>query len=504
MYESSEVVRECGLVRREAECDDAGMGCYAKSAQLGLALMVGLVASTSMFDEASANGRFPATTNVRFDPGNDQRILLPTTFGLLISSDNASTFQWVCEDTIGYGGTYDPDYAIATNGDIYATTFEGLRVSHDGACTFVDTEFYNDLTGGGGDPIALENVWVGEIEVASDGKIWATTSTGGEPNDIYVSTDGQRFDSANNLHPLAWWKTLRVAKSSPDTVYVSAFLIGSNGTQPTALLFKTIDGGANWTDLGVADFTFGNQPNLFVEGISSTNPDIVYARVLGARDPQGDDLYRSTDGGASWTKVLEMGGVITGFTILADETVIAGTGSPCTEDLNAPLADGGLPNKGCVSTSPTGAEGTWTTPTQEPKLGCVGERSSDNSLFACGGNFAPDNFAFGTSVDNGQTWTPVIRFDDIVGPLECDSETVQYTCAQDVWPGQCTTLGICEAGDAGVTDGDGGTNVGPDAGDGKDDNDDSCLGCQQGNKGGLPFFLTALALYLLVFRRRRV
>ncbi len=479
------------------------MGCFAKTAQFGLALTIGLAAFVSTHNEASANGRFPATTNVRFDPGNDDRILLPTTFGLLISTDAASTFHWVCEDTIGYGGTYDPDYAIASNGDIYATTFDGLRVSHDGACTFEDTEFYNDLTGGGGEPILLKDAWVGEVEVASDGKIWATTSTGGSPNDIYVSTNGQRFDSANNLHPSAWWKTLRISASNPDVVYVSAFLIGENGMPPSALLYKTIDGGANWIDLGVTDFTFGNQPNLFLEGISSTNPDIVYARVLGARDPQGDDIYRSSDGGVSWTKVLEMGGIISGFAVLADETVIAGTETPCTEDLNAPLADGGLPNKGCVFISATGEAGTWTRPTQEPKLGCVGERASDNSLFACGGNFAPDLFAFGSSVDKGQTWTPVIRFDDIVGPLECDSGTAQYTCAQDLWPAQCTTLGICEAGDAGPSNNDGGS-VGPDAGDGDgDDDDDSCLGCQQGTEGGLPFFLTALALYLLVFRRRR-
>mgnify|MGYP003650930710 CR=1 FL=1 len=480
------------------------MGCFANSAPLGLALSLGLLASVGIVNTAEANGRFPATTNIRFDPGNDQQILLPTTFGLLISSDGGSSFHWVCEDTIGYGGTYDPDYAVTADGRIYATTFEGLRVSGDGACTFEDTEFYNDLTGGGGDPILVENEWVGEIEVASDGKIWATTSTGGAPNDIYVSLDGQRFDSANNLHPVAWWKTLRVSESSPDTVYVSGFLIGKNGMSPSALLYRTVDGGANWTDLGVADFTFGNQPNLFVEGVSSTNPDIVYARVLGARAPQGDDIYRSTDGGVSWTKVLEMGGVITGFTVLANETVIAGTETPCTEDLNAPLADGGLPNKGCVYTSATGAEGTWTRAEQEPKLGCVGERSSDNSLLACGGNFAPDNFALGTSSDNGQTWTPLIRFDDIVGPLECGSETVQFTCAEEQWPAQCTTLGICEAGDAGPNAADGGGNVGPDAGDGDGDDDDSCLGCQQGNKGGLPFFLTALALYLLVFRRRRV
>ncbi|MCP4445275.1 MAG: hypothetical protein GY811_08025 [Myxococcales bacterium] len=466
--------------------------------QLAVALAAALVAAST----AEANGRFPATTNVRFAPGHDLQVLVPTTFGLLISDDDAQTFHWVCEDTIGYGGTYDPDYEIAANGDIYATTFEGLRVSRDGGCTFSDTEFYNDLTGTGGDAVLLDGEWVGEIEIASDGTIWATTSTGGAANDIYTSTDGQRFDSANNLHPVAWWKTLRVSKSSPDTVYVTGFLIGQDGGAPKALLYKTVDGGTNWIDLGVADFSFGNQPNLFLEGVSATDPNLVYARVIGARNPQGDDLYRSTDGGVSWTKVLEMHGVISAFTMLSDDAVIAGTATPCTEDLAGPPVDGGLPNKGCVSTSPTGAAGTWTKPAQEPKLGCLGSRPSDNSLFACASNFAPDNFALGTSSDLGQTWTTRARFDDIIGPLECASDTAQFTCAQDIWPGQCTTLAICEAGDAGVGD-DAGSNVGPDAGDGDGGGDDSCLGCAQGNDGGLPFVLTALGIYWAAFRRRK-
>ena len=478
------------------------MGCFAKTTHLGFALAAALIGTSVGASVAHANGRFPQTTNVRFGPADDQLILLPTTFGLLISKDGAATFSWVCEDTIGYGGTYDPDYAIAANGDIYATTFEGLRVSRDGACTFTDTEFYNDLTGAGGDPVLLEGEWVGEIEVATDGKIWATTSTGGAPNDIYVSTDGQRFDSANNLDPVAWWKTLRVSASDPDTVYVSGFLIGDGDNPAQALLFKTTDGGANWTDLGVSDFTFGNQPNLFLEGVSSTDPNLLYARVLGAREPQGDDLYQSTDGGVSWTKVLELYGIMSAFAVLDDGSTLAGTATPCQEDLEAPPADGGLPNKGCVFTSPSGAEGTWVKPDVEPKLGCLGERSSDHALFGCASNFAPDNFALGTSTDKGKTWAPLVLFTDIDGPLSCPTETTQYTCSEEVWPATCTTLGLCEPGDAGVDNGDGGTSVGPDAGTGGG-GDGSCLGCQQGSGGGLPFFLTALGLYFLAFRRRQ-
>ena len=54
------------------------------------------------------------------------------TFGLLVSHDDGAGFYWVCEQNIGYEGTFDPKYRIGANGDIYATTFEGLRVSRDG------------------------------------------------------------------------------------------------------------------------------------------------------------------------------------------------------------------------------------------------------------------------------------------------------------------------------------------------------------------------------------
>jgi hypothetical protein len=104
----------------------------AALAGAGLALAAAAVGA----GPGRANGRPPATTNVRFQPGSDADIYLPVTFGLLKSTDDGASFRWVCETAIGYGGTFDPDYAISTEGDIYATTFDGLRVSRDGGCTF--------------------------------------------------------------------------------------------------------------------------------------------------------------------------------------------------------------------------------------------------------------------------------------------------------------------------------------------------------------------------------
>ena len=86
---------------------------------------------------AWASARTPLTNGVFLRPGDDHSLYVRTTFGLLISHDDGCTFRWVCEKDVGYGGEFDPKYAIATDGTIFATTFTGLRVRRDGGCSWV-------------------------------------------------------------------------------------------------------------------------------------------------------------------------------------------------------------------------------------------------------------------------------------------------------------------------------------------------------------------------------
>jgi hypothetical protein len=415
----------------------------ARRLALSLASIVGLWPSV-----AAANGRFPASVDVHTRPGNEQTILLPTTFGLLLSNDDGASFRWVCENAVGYGGgNYDPDYAIHGDGSIYATTFEGLRVSRDGGCTW--TTFADPLT----------DHWVGEVEIDAAGNVWAATSSGAMANDVFLSTDGgMTFSPKGLLHSAAWWKSLRVAPGDPDRVYVSGYLIAGakadGGSEPAALLYRSDNGGDTWTELPTGDFVFGTQPQLFVEAISPTNPDIVFARVFGVVGGTGDALYRSTDQGASFTKVLEMEDFITAFHIRPDgATVLAGT-------VNAGVRisrDGGA---------------TFSLLAGAPKMACVGERD-DGTLFSCGTNWAPDQFTLGRSTD-GATWRKVLRFCEIAGPLSCPAGTMQHdTCEVTLWPALTAQFGIpCGSGDAGpaavdaaAPDGDGKTGSG------------TCLGC---------------------------
>ena len=47
----------------------------------------------------------------------------------------------MCEAAVGYGGTFDPDYAYSPTGALFATTFNGLNVMRTAgdSCTFAAT-----------------------------------------------------------------------------------------------------------------------------------------------------------------------------------------------------------------------------------------------------------------------------------------------------------------------------------------------------------------------------
>src|SRR5258706_15149126 len=77
--------------------------------QLARACVVSIVATMGA-TAARANGRPPGTSSINFRPGHDADIAVGMTFGLLVSHDHGTTWQWMCEQAIGYGGIYDPLY----------------------------------------------------------------------------------------------------------------------------------------------------------------------------------------------------------------------------------------------------------------------------------------------------------------------------------------------------------------------------------------------------------
>ena len=123
------------------------------------------------------------------------------------------------------------------------------------------------------------------------GGVWRTDDAGLNWKNI---TDGQI--SVGSIG------SIRVAPSDPNVIYVGTGSADPRGNVSIGKgVYRSTDGGKNWSFLGIEK---GGQIGRIE--IHPTNPDLVYAAVLG--NPFGPNaergVYRSKDGGKNWERVL--------------------------------------------------------------------------------------------------------------------------------------------------------------------------------------------------------
>jgi photosystem II stability/assembly factor-like uncharacterized protein len=102
-----------------------------------------------------------------------------------------------------------------------------------------------------------------------------------------------------------------VSQSHPDVVWVATGEPNMRNLRSTSRgngVYKSIDAGRTWKHAGLAD-----SPHMGRIVIHPTNPDIVFASVIGsmwhtdARKDEPRGLWKTADGGATWRKVLDAG-----------------------------------------------------------------------------------------------------------------------------------------------------------------------------------------------------
>jgi hypothetical protein len=381
---------------------------------------------------AGANGRDPYTSTINFRRGNDQDIVAGMTFGLVTSHDGGATWQWMCERAVGYGGMYDPDYVYtAAGGDpsggaVFATTFDGLKVMRDG-CSFNAT------------PPGM--TFVSKVEEGPDGALYYAAA---DPNDskIYKSTDnGVTFPTSaapgmNN----DWWQSIMIAPSAASRVYLTGYRL-QGGNPKEFLLFQSANGGTSFTPMAMTGITpTSANSTIDLVGISPTDPDTLYVKVTLETGTMGDSIYRSTDAGTSWTKILTKSSRF-GLAFLArqDGTCVAGT-----RELGA------WKSTDCAAAGTP----TWTDLTTAPHIGCLYQNST-GEVWACTQNYASpqlgitsDEFGIMKSTDL-VTWTGMLQYRDIQAPVSCPAGTVQedqcvqrYMDQQSQWCCLVPQLGI--------------------------------------------------------------
>jgi hypothetical protein len=376
---------------------------------LGLGLGLGTTA-------ALGNGRNPHTVGIYTRKGDAQTLYVATTFGLTISNDGGCTFHWLCEQNIGYGGTWDPTYGVTPDGTIFATTFEGLRISRDGGCTFTTAS-------------ATANLWIDALTIGPTGEIWIGTAETAGMNDVYASTDnGVTFTSRGMASAEKWWKSVAIAPSNPKRVYITGYQVA--GT-PTAYFYRSDNGGTDWTPSPLANVMYAGTPVLRVRAVDPANPDVVYMSSEASNPPSGDRLYRSTDGGTTWTEVLAASAAIHDVLVRDAQTVFVATQIRTTTSLvGGPTyksVDGGV---------------TFTQLTGVPEMACI-TQDANGDLLGCGANWEPDFAAVARSGDGGATWAKQWRFIEMADALKCPAGTEQHdTCDVSLWdcPGCLTDL----------------------------------------------------------------
>lgn len=126
---------------------------------------------------------------------------------------------------------------------------------------------------------------------ATGGGLWKTIDGGNEWKPV---TDGQITSSSVGA--------VAVAETNPDIVYIGMGEVQLRGsiTQGDGV-YKSTDAGETWKHLGLEETQAISRIR-----IHPTNPDIVYVAALG--HPYGDNeergIFKSTNGGETWNKVL--------------------------------------------------------------------------------------------------------------------------------------------------------------------------------------------------------
>jgi hypothetical protein len=375
---------------------------------------------------AAANTRPATAQRILFAPGHPNDLYLQATFGLLESHDAGATWRWVCEQTLGYDGLFDPHYAVTATSALVATSFDGVKVRHDG-CTYELTNLGAAFVQEVATDAAGTTIYAGVSEATTnEHRIWKSTD------------DGKTFapTAATPANDEAGWPSIRVAPSNASIVYAAGFhFVGGVKTQT---LYRSSNAGGAWTPVaGLASVKRSSYSDLAIAAISPDDPDFFLLTVTKEQGDKDDGLavYRTIDGAGSFTLIKKFSGFAPGFVIR--KLTGPGPASTKAEVVLGTILEG-------IYDSHDGGQ-TFTASPLPPDtihVQCLSEQPGTNLLWACGADLPPDAMSLGKS-PTPDSWTKVLQFRDIKETTQCGAGTTQHdTCELERWCGFRDQIGV--------------------------------------------------------------
>ncbi len=222
--------------------------------------------------------------------------------GIFKSIDDGATWNLLPATSGGSFNTTMEILVTPDSGIVYAATFAGMYKSKDQG-----NSWYKVLGSGSAYGFATDNFY--NIQRGSDGVLFAATASGLYKSALNGEVKTWEKVSANPGFPTDFSRIqMAVASASPNIVYV----FGSEGGKASAV-YKTLDAGVTWQNMGKLVWQDGCSGSSNGTDITRTqawydltltvapnNPNVIY---LG-----GVDLFRSLDGGSTWSQITSWDG----------------------------------------------------------------------------------------------------------------------------------------------------------------------------------------------------
>lgn len=337
---------------------------------------------------ARADGAFPDEQQLFLPPGSAQMILA-TNVGLLLT-DDGTTWDYVCEAHVA-GGRLVYAYQLAPGGTLLAAGGDQVARSTDQGCTWALVD--------GGLPGAAYVVDL--FADPTDGsRVAAIGRDQGGGSALFLSeSGGAQFGPPALREPGRSLVGVEYSQAQPNLLDLTGTVALDDGGAVPFIAHRA-DGGP-WSEALHPELA-GATPLL--AAADRADPATLYLRLV---DPAYREVLAvSTDEGQHLTALLQPNEPLSAFLVAEDGSLYAGT------------------RAGKLYVRPP-ATGQFVV-RAAPRLRCLQER--DGVLYGCGDPLL-DGFVLARSTDQGQTFKPVLRFQDVRGPKACG--TVPTDCAAD-------------------------------------------------------------------------